>query len=217
MKVVRNHRGLALAVVSISLFQGVVFPGIAHAGFFDFLLGEPAQTPAVTPHEAHPGHLRAYPSHMRAHWDPGPGPRRHADRGFDRADGRFSRHEHKLMPRRKAILADKSDHPARPQGPTDLMQDDSLRKGDAVMTPTGIRIFAGHSGDRHEPEDFRKLSEIKGIPKRERSALAALDAQGSGIDGKPGMASGRSESELTPAPGETITDPQGRAIRYVGP
>ena len=97
------------------------------------------------------------------------------------------------------------------------MDDESLRPGDAVVTASGIRIFIGSSGSHHAPEDFRKLSEIKGLPKRERKALAALDGQGSGPDGKSGMAAGRSASELKLVSGETIIDPQGRSIRYVGP
>ncbi|MDQ6703273.1 MAG: hypothetical protein M3Z96_09335 [Pseudomonadota bacterium] len=113
------------------------------------------------------------------------------------------------------VVAD--NHPVGPLAPTDLMDDESLRRGDAVMTPTGIRIFIGSSGDHHDPEDFRKPSEIKGLSKVERKALAALDAQGSGTYGKPGMVTGRSASELKLVFGETIIDPQGRSIRYVGP
>ena len=109
------------------------------------------------------------------------------------------------------------NHPVGPVPPIDLMDDESLRPGDAVVTASGIRIFIGSSGSHHAPEDFRKPSEIKGLPKRERKALAALDAQDSGTDGKPGMATGRSASERKLVFGETIIDPQGRAIRYVGP
>lgn len=203
MEAVRNRRGMAIAVGAVALVQSIVFPGIAHAEFFDFLFGPPPQTPAVRPYEAYPGHR---PAHLGA----GPGHHRRADRGSHD-------HEHKFAVRRTLIAAGKTDHPVRPRAPADLTDDDSLRKGDAVMTPAGIRIFAGDSGNRHEPEDFRKLSEIKGLPKRERNALAALDARGSGTDGKPGMATGRSASELTRVSGETIADPQGRAIRYVGP
>ena len=119
------------------------------------------------------------------------------------------------MGRRKLLIA--ASHPVGPVPPTDLMDDDSLRPGDAVVTPTGIRIFIGSSGSHHAPEDFRKPSEIKGLSKVERKALAALDAQGSGTDGKPGMATGRSASERKLVFGETIIDPQGRSIRYVGP
>jgi hypothetical protein len=197
MGVARNRRGVAIAAVTVAL--GISFPSIAHAGFFDFLFGQP-ERPAVRP--------EGYFGGMPAHWGSDPGLRR-------RADPSFHRHRHKLSARRKMVVAD--SHPAGPLAPTDLMDDDSLRPGDAVVTPTGIRIFIGSSGSHHAPEDFRKPSEIKGLPKRERKALAALDAQDSGTDGKPGMATGRSASERKLVFGETIIDPQGRSIRYVGP
>jgi hypothetical protein len=200
MGVARNGRGAAVAVVTVGLVQSIAFPSIAHAGFFDFLFEQLFQSPAVRPFEGDFGG-------MPRHWGD-PGFRRRADPGFHR-------HGHKLSARRKMVVTD--SHPTGPLAPTDLMDDESLRPGDAVMTPTGIRIFIGSSGNHHEPDDFRKLSEIKGLPKRERKALAALDAQGSGTDGKPGMATGRSASELKFVFGETVIDPQGRSIRYVGP
>ena len=178
MGVARNGRGVAVAVLTVGLVQSIAFPSIAHAGFFDFLFGQPFQTPAANPYEGYFGG-------MPGHWGADPGFRRRADRGFHR-------HGHKLSARRKMVVAD--NHPVGPVPPTDLMDDESLRRGDAVMTPTGIRIFIGSSGDHHEPEDFRKPSEIKGLSKTERKALAALDAQGSGMDGKPAMATGRSEN-----------------------
>jgi hypothetical protein len=195
--IARNRRGVAIAVVTVGL--GIAFPSIAQAGFFDFLFGQP-ERPAVRPYETYPNGL---PS-----WGTVQGFQRRANRGLHR-------HGHKLMARRKLLVAD--NHPVGPLPPTDLMDDESLRRGDAVMTPSGIRIFIGYSGDHHEPEDFRKPSEIKGLSKVERKALAALDAQGSGTDGKPVMATGRSASERKLVIGETIIDPQGRSIRYVGP
>jgi hypothetical protein len=200
MGVGRNRRGVAIAAVTVGLVQSIAFPSIAHAGFFDFLFA-PFQSRPVRPHEGYFGG-------MPGHWGADPGFRRHADRGFHR-------HGHKLSAGRKVIVAD--NHPVGPLAPTDLMDDESLRRGDAVMTPTGIRIFIGSSGNHHDPEDFRKPSEIKGLSKVERKALAALDAQGSGTDGKPGMATGRSASERKLVFGDTIIDPQGRSIRYVGP
>ena len=201
MGVARNGRSLVVAVVTVGLVQSMAFPSLAHAGFFDFLFGQPFQSPAVRPYGGYFGD-------MPGHWGADPSFRR-------RADPSFHRHRHKLSARRKMVVAD--SHPVGPLAPTDLMDDDSLRRGDAVMTASGIRIFIGSSGNHHEPEDFRKLSEIKGLSKVERKALAALDAQGSGTDGKPGMATGRSASERKLVFGETIIDPQGRSIRYVGP
>jgi hypothetical protein len=191
-------RGVAIAVATVGLT--VAFPSYAHAGFFDFLFGPFQGRPA--------GHYGGYFGGMPGNW--GPGFRRHAERGFHR-------HEHKLAARRKLSVADETDDSAPPSAPADIMDDDSLRPGDAVMTASGIRIFIGSSGTPHAPQDFRKPSEITGVSKRERKALAALDAQGSSVDSNPGMATGRSASELNAVFGKTIIDPRGRSVRYVGP
>ena len=97
------------------------------------------------------------------------------------------------------------------------MEDDSLRKGDVVMTKAGIRVFIGYSGDHHDPEDFRKPSEVKGLSKNERKALAALDTETSAAGVTGGIVTGRSATERGIAAGEMITDAKGRAIRFVGP
>lgn len=194
--------GLLAAFGAASLYQSIAFPDAAQAGFFDFLFGAPpSSAPAVRPYEAYPGQMSPY-------WGGG---------------SRFRRHAHRPAGQRvrKAAAvrtgAGESGLPVRPQGPVDLMDDDSLRKGDAVMTPSGIRIFVGYSGTRHAPDDFRKPSEIKRLSKLERKALAAIDALGSPGDGKAGMAAGRSAADPNVSTGKTITDPRGRTIRYVGP
>ena len=77
--------------------------------------------------------------------------------------------------------------------------------GDAVMTQAGIKIFVGYSSGHHQPEDFRKISEIKKLSKRERSALAALDASSVKPGGQTmasGMVTGRSASENQLTPGK---------------
>jgi hypothetical protein len=200
MCAMRNGRGVAVAVATVGLVQTIVFPGIAQAGFFDFLFG-PFQSRTV-------GHYGGYFGGMPGYR--GPVFHRHAERGFHR-------HEHKLAARRNLSVADETDDSAPPSAPADLMDDDSLRPGDAVMTESGIRIFIGSSGTPHAPQDFRKPSEITGVSKRERKALAALDAQGSSLDSNPGIATGRSASELKAVFGKTIIDPRGRSVRYVGP
>ena len=195
MGVARNRFGMVIAAVAVSVGQGIAFPSRADAGFFDFLFGPPPQTRAVEPYYPYPGHFR-----------------RHADRGFHR-------HAHRLAARVKLVVADR--HPVRPLGPVDIMDDDSLKRGDAVMTQAGIRIFVGYSSSHHEPEDFRRISEIKKLSRRERSALAALDARSlNSREQKPAgkaIVTGRSASEQEVTVGETITDPNGRTIRYVGP
>jgi len=202
MKISYNHRRWAIVLWTAGILPAIIFPTIAHAGFFDFLFG--AQ-PASRSYEAFPGGapFRAGPVFRR------------------RADHPYHRHAHALAAHRKVLLAEKTDYPVGPQAPVDLMDDDSLQHGDAVMTQTGIKIFVGYSSDHHRPEDFRKISEIKKLSKRERGAYAALDAPGLNPGGQtagsPGVVTGRSASENKITTGETITDPNGRTIRYVGP
>jgi hypothetical protein len=201
MKFAHNHRRWAIALWTAGTVPVIAFPNVAHAGFFDFLFGPP---PAARSY-AYPGGepFRAGPVFRR------------------RAEHPTHRHAHVLAVHKKVFLADKTDHEVGPQAPVDLMDDDSLRHGDAVMTQTGIKIFVGYSSDHHRPEDFRKISEIKKLSKRERSAFAALDAsslnRGAQTGSNPGVVTGRSASENQLTTGETITDPNGRTIRYVGP
>jgi hypothetical protein len=201
MKLVRNHRRWALALWTAGTVCVIACPSVAYAGFFDFLFGEPP--PAARSYGAYPGGqpFRAGPIFRRRVEHP--------------------KHARLLATRRKVILADKTDHPVGPQAPVDLMDDDSLRHGDAVMTQTGIKIFVGYSSDHHRPEEFLKISEIKKLSKRERSAFAALDASslnpGRQTRNDPGVVTGRSAGENQLATGKTITDPNGRTIRYVGP
>jgi len=116
MKTARGHRLWAIALWTASAVPGIIFPNIAQAGFFDFLFGPP-QTQAVRPYDAYPNHFR-----------------RHADRNFHwRA--------HNFAARRKLVVADRRDHPVGPHAPTDLMDDASLHRGDAVMTQAGIRFL----------------------------------------------------------------------------
>ena len=194
MRIARDNWRLAL--LTVVAVAGISFPSIAQAGFFDFLFGPPSQQ-AVRPYEAYPGHFR-----------------RHADPSFHR-------HAHNFTAHRKLVVADRTDHKVGPQAPIDIMDDDSLQQGDAVMTQAGIRIFVGDSSDHHQPEEFRKISEIKKLSQRERKALAALDAPGASPGGQTAgqsdMVTGRSATEHNVAAGETITDPNGRTVRFVGP
>lgn len=193
MKIMRDHRRWMMASCLSGI--GICFPAIAEAGFFDFLF-QPA-VPETRPFDAGPGQMPRY--------------------GGGADVRKRAAHHHRLTVRRH-ILANKEDH-HRPHGPVDLMDDESLKHGDAVMTQAGIRIFMGPSGAHHQPEDFRKLSEIKKLPQRERRALAVLDTPianpGGAKEGAASMTTGRSVSEVTI--GETITDPNGRTVRYVGP
>lgn len=171
----------------------------AQAGFFDFLFmpqmaPNPYPYPGVTPQWRGPPRIHKRKAKVKVQ-------------------------EHR---RQRRITVTK----ARPAGlphaaPTGIMDDHSLQNGDAVMTLRGIRIFAGRSGDRHSPEDFAKLSEIKGLSKSARKDLAAIDAArsepGARISPRQEIVTGRSAADSSISAGVTIKDPKGRMIRYVGP
>lgn len=100
---------------------------------------------------------------------------------------------------------------------TDLMSDETLRNGDAVMTQDGLRIFVGSEGSHHDPDDFIKVSETEGLSPREQSAFLSVDA---GLQSGPVQApivTGRSAADPEMSAGVPIVDPKGAKIRYVGP
>jgi hypothetical protein len=206
MGIVRFGRGFATVLLGIGLF-----PDIARAGFFDFLFPQ-FQAPAARPFEPRPSY-RVF--------SVGPRFYRHSFRNHKLEAPRKVILSGKTPRRiRKVILADNTNHLVRPYTPIDLMDDESLRHGDAVMTGAGIRIFVGDYGSHHNLTDFRMLSEIKGLSKRKRNALAALDAPGSNPganERESGMLTGRSITDSTIVTGEMITDARGRSVRYVGP
>jgi len=184
---VRAFHGAGLIVICAALF-----PNPARAGFFDFLL---------EPFKALQGQNYGAPGGFHR-------PRTHPP------------HPHRAAGPKKLIVANRSG-PRHAPGPVDLMDDESLRRGDVVMTQDGIRIFVGPSSDHHQPEDFRSISEVKNLSSRERQALIGLDGQTTGVQGaRPATAdlrTGRSAAGSKITAGETITDPNGRTIRYVGP
>ena len=183
-----------LSSAALILTSGAVVPNPAQAGFFDFLLApfQALQGPSV--HEGMPTYLHR--------------PRAHAP------------HPHRAAATKKLIVTERSGPRHAP--PVDLMDDDSLRRGDAVMTQDGIRIFVGPTGDHHQPEDFRAVTEIKNLSPRERQALLRLDRslaakQSPKSTTSDDLLTGRSATDGKITAGETITDPSGRMIRYVGP
>ncbi len=96
-----------------------------------------------------------------------------------------------------------------------LMEDESLRNGDVVMTADGLRVFTGSPGSHHSEDDFAKISDTEGLSKTQRTALLFLNSGASG--GAPVLVAGRSVAEPSTTAGEIITDPRGNKIRYVGP
>lgn len=187
----------AVAAVNSLLALTLVFPGSAQAGFLDDLFGSLFQPPpAYRGYRDSPAWGTGGFRHRAHPWKQKAGQRRGV---------------------RKKIIAAAKPETAGPQEPVDIMADKSLRKGDAVMTHSGIRIFVGQSGDRHEPEDFKKPAEVKGLSKSARRALASLEPGNSAFSVSPSIVTGRSITGRAIAAGEMITDAKGRTIRYVGP
>jgi hypothetical protein len=208
MQMAHRATGLALrrgrlivAAAAACLAQFLAVPASAQAGFFDQLFGQ----------LFHPPVYRAYPAYPPLGARPALPQRWH----------RFGYRTERNIPARERFIPverpDEDEQPTERQEPVDIMEDNSLQFGDAVMTEAGIRIFVGDSSDYHDPEDFRRPSEVRGLSKIERKALAALDTNGSATAVTAGIVTGRSATDRKITAGEMITDAKGRTIRYVGP
>ena len=51
-------------------------------------------------------------------------------------------------------------------------QDPTLKRGDVVVTETGIDVFEGHAGETHEAADFKPIA---GSALRDRAALLEIE------------------------------------------
>ena len=66
------------------------------------------------------------------------------------------------------------DKPAKPEA-VSIFEDRTLKRGDAVMTATGVRVFAGSSSWPYSPKDFVALGDSKQISRDTSKVLAQLD------------------------------------------
>ncbi len=175
---------------------------IAKAGFFDELFG--GGEPMERHHYEGPRHFRPARQFWREKppYRRSSEPRRARAVQWAEARGtphRFPQREHlsylsKQEPERRRAIVDHGAEPAahgpsklagfcytaRPLGGDDghvdaLLHDATLQPGDSVMTAKGVRVFEGGGGCPHKNTDFLALAEIRGLPKHERSALAAID------------------------------------------
>jgi hypothetical protein len=100
-----------------------------------------------------------------------------------------------------------------------FLDDPTLRNGDAVMTPDGLRIFTGSENWDHNPADFAKLTDITGLSQPERTKLASVEKQGPETSWQSishlQLQTGRSVAAATDQ--VLVKGPNGRKIRYVGP
>jgi len=121
-----------------------------------------------------------------------------------------------------------------PKGPhsEELLDDNTLRDGDAVMTEKGVRIYAGSSRGK---KDFVRLAETKGLSAQETSQLAEINAhrndEGAMVSDAPVNNQTKTASNDVKTSEATVTgrsssnsqawkwvrDPKGTMVRYVGP
>lgn len=94
-----------------------------------------------------------------------------------------------------AKFASDRSHPSSMRVVSNIMDDESLKDGDAVMTKDGIRIFTGASSAHHTSDDFVKISETKHLSSRERAALIAIDAKSASAEPTYALLAGRSVSD----------------------
>ena len=66
---------------------------------------------------------------------------------------------------------------ALPSKPTSIYEDRTLRRGDAVMTDKGLRIFDGSRSFPYLPSDFVDLDKSRAVPKSIRKSLNAYNQQ----------------------------------------
>lgn len=58
------------------------------------------------------------------------------------------------------------------------LRDPTLRKGDIVVTRSGVVVFDGRTSTEHAPADFTTLGEARRLPKAQKEAIQAAVAAG---------------------------------------
>ncbi len=99
-----------------------------------------------------------------------------------------------------------------------LLKDYTLRKGDGVMTPKGIRLFRGAQHWPYKRNDFMSLAEAQDLTGTDRGALAAIERAAKGL--RPAMSKPKASAPLTKAlsaPVRTERGANGHDVRIVGP
>ena len=111
------------------------------------------------------------------------------------------------------------------QKTTDLMHDKTLQYGDAVVTKTGIEVYAGAESGRHTMRQFVALDDAD-MSAKEKDKLVAMDSTRVDPLANAPLREGRSSSESLSRPvldslpitkGYKVTDATGKSVRYVGP
>lgn len=78
-----------------------------------------------------------------------------------------------------------STKPAEPAAKLDpakdafwYLRDPTLRKGDIIVTRSGVVVYDGRGGAEHRPSDFTALGDTRKLPKAQQQALQAAAAAG---------------------------------------
>lgn len=163
--------------------------GPACAGFFDFLFpsAQPAQ-PAMPIYRPAPHFVRHRIAHVEHH-----------------------KKKVAAAPRHRIVEA---KHLVAPMA-VDVMDDETLRDGDAVMTAEGLRVFVGLERSHHTQDDFASVSDAEALSRRKLTALLAVAGGREGAQSQ--LVVGRSAAEPGLSAGVPIVDARGVKIRYVGP
>lgn len=74
-------------------------------------------------------------------------------------------------PKPRMVFAETPTRPA----PVSIFEDRTLRRGDAVMTAKGVRIFAGSSSWPYSERDFVGITEARQVSRDTSRVLAQLD------------------------------------------
>lgn len=82
-----------------------------------------------------------------------------------------------VRPRRSRVVARRPEAKIAvgPVAPVSIYEDRTLKRGDAVMTKTGVRVFVGGHGAPYTEADFAALPDAEGLPKQVQKALLVID------------------------------------------
>ena len=111
-----------------------------------------------------------------------------------------------------------SCQPRVAQANISLLKDFTLRRGDSVATPIGIKVFRGAQHWPYKRNDFVSLAQAKDLSSQDRGTLVSLERAAKGL--KP--ATKPVQRAVAPAapkatPIMTLRTPDGKAVRVVGP
>jgi hypothetical protein len=89
----------------------------------------------------------------------------------------------------------------------ELLHDNTLRKGDVVMTAEGFRVYEGDGYGPTGPKDFVSLARAR-VSKEERATLTAMERAGGGspAPARPSLVAARPKGNVTVDNGTGTTD-----------